>query len=252
MRVLNQAFDQPMELEERAADPLAGGLMRGYQCGMIWGAALAAGAEVFRCFGAGPQAEAMAIVAAQKMVESFRAQNKNTDCREITGIDVAAPAPGAILRFLLKTGARGTCFGMAARYAKTALREINVVRTETPVEAPAAPVSCAAMLAQKMGASAVHAVMAAGLAGGIGLSGGACGALGTAIWLSGMNRLRGRDKVELKDAGAWMERFAECTNGEFECSKIVGRQFESVSDHADYLRRGGCSQIIEVLSARTS
>lgn len=225
--------------------------MRGYQCGMIWGAALAAGAQVHRVFGSGAQAEAQAVFAAQKIMGSFRAQNKNTDCREITGIDVAAPAPGAILRFLLKTGARGTCFGMAAHYAKTAFREINVVCSETPVGAPAAPVSCAAMLAQKTGASDVHAVMAAGLAGGIGLSGGACGALGTAIWLSGMNRLREGDEVALKDAGAWMERFAECTNGEFECSKIIGRKFESVSDHADYLRRGGCSQIIEVLSART-
>jgi len=25
-----------MELEERAADPLAGGLMQGYQCGQLW------------------------------------------------------------------------------------------------------------------------------------------------------------------------------------------------------------------------
>lgn len=240
-----------MELEEHAADPLAGGLMHGYQCGMIWGAALAAGAQVYRVLGSGAQAEAQAVFAAQRIVESFRAQNKNTNCRDITGIDVAAPAPGAILQFLLKTGARGTCFGMAARYAKTASHEINIVCSETAIKVPAAPVSCAAMLAQKMGASDVHAVMAAGLAGGIGLSGGACGALGTAIWLSGVNRLREGDKVELKDAGALMEKFAECTNGNFECSKIVGRQFESVSDHADYLRGGGCSQIIEGLSART-
>ncbi|HEX2997652.1 MAG TPA: C-GCAxxG-C-C family protein [Anaerolineales bacterium] len=252
MRVLNQAFDQSMELEERAADPLAGGLMRGYQCGMIWGAAFAAGAQVYRVLGSGAQAEAQAVFAAQKIVESFRAQNKNTDCREITGIDVAAPAPGAILQFLLKTGAKGTCFGMAARYAKTAFREINIICAETPVEAPAAPVSCAAMLAQKMGASDMHAVMAAGLAGGIGLSGGACGALGAAIWLSGMNRLREGKEVKLNDSGALMEKFAECTNGKFECSKIVGRKFESIDDHAGYVRGEGCSQIIEVLSTQTS
>ena len=38
-----------------------------------------------------------------------------------------------------------------------------------------------------MGVSEMHTVMAAGLAGGIGLSGGACGALGAAIWINGMN-----------------------------------------------------------------
>ena len=37
-----------------------------------------------------------------------------------------------------------------------------------------------------MGESDIHAVMASGLAGGIGLCGGACGALGAAIWILGM------------------------------------------------------------------
>ena len=54
--------------------PFAGGIMQhGYQCGMIWGAALAAGAQAYRLFGPGPQAEAMAVIAAQWLVESFRA-----------------------------------------------------------------------------------------------------------------------------------------------------------------------------------
>ena len=64
--VLNRAFDHPLKLEERAAMPFAGGIMQhGYQCGMIWGATLAAGAQAYRLFGAGPQAEAKAILAAQ-------------------------------------------------------------------------------------------------------------------------------------------------------------------------------------------
>jgi hypothetical protein len=37
-----------------------------------------------------------------------------------------------------------------------------------------------------MDVSDMHMVMAVGLAGGIGLSGGACGALGAAIWIIGM------------------------------------------------------------------
>lgn len=240
-----------MELEERAADPLAGGLMRGYQCGMIWGAALAAGAQAYRTLGKGPQAEAMAIVVAQKVMKTFRAQNKNINCREITGIDLSSPAPQAIMRFLIKTGPRGTCFGMSARYAKAAFSEINAAFSEKPVEAPPAPVSCAAMLAQKMGASDVHTVMAAGLAGGIGLSGGACGALGAAIWIIGMNSLReGAGNVGLKNPAALvaMERFVKCTSQKFECSQIVGRKFENFNDHASYLRAGGCSELIDALA----
>ncbi|MFC2035747.1 hypothetical protein ACFLUJ_06480 [Chloroflexota bacterium] len=68
---------------------------------------------------------------------------------------------------------------MAVKYSRVAFSEINTALSEKHIEAPLPPVSCSAMLAQKMGASDMHTVMAAGFAGGIGLSGGACGALGT-------------------------------------------------------------------------
>jgi len=52
LRVLNNAFDHSLETEENAAMPLAGGIMQyGYQCGMIWGATLAAGAQAYRLLG---------------------------------------------------------------------------------------------------------------------------------------------------------------------------------------------------------
>jgi hypothetical protein len=244
-----------MELEERAADPLAGGLMRGYQCGMVWGAALAAGAQAYRLFGAGPQAEARAVIAAQRIVESFRAQNSHIGCREITGIDMtSSPSVRIVVRFLIKSGATGSCFGMAARCAKAAFGEINAALSEKRIEAPSAPVSCSAMLAEKMGASDIHTVMAAGFAGGIGFSGSACGALGVAIWITGMNILKDGGTLGLQVPGVLetIERFTECTDSEFECSKIVGRKFESVADHARYVRDGGCSKIIEVLAAQKS
>jgi hypothetical protein len=102
-----------------------------------------------------------------------------------------------------------------------------------------------------MGASDLHAVMAAGLAGGIGLSGGACGALGAAIWIIEMNRVQeGTGKVEYNspEATEAIDRFVQSTDCEFECSKIVGRKFENVADHAGYLRDGGCAKIIEALA----
>ena len=242
-----------MELEQRAADPLAGGLMRGYQCGQVWGAALAAGAQAYQIFGKGPQAEAAAMIASQQIVESFRTQNKSIDCRAITGIDLSAPKPWIIIRFLLKSGPTGSCFGMAARCAKVAFDELNSALSEEYIEAPSTPVSCSAILAQKMGASDLQTVMAAGLAGGIGLSGGACGALGTAIWIVRMNKAReqvgnaGYTDPNISDV---IDRFVESTDGEFECSKIIGRKFESINDHAGYLHAGGCSKIIEVLAAQ--
>jgi hypothetical protein len=239
-----------MEFEERAADPLAGGLMQGYQCGMLWGATLAAGAQAYRLFGTGPQAEAKAMIAAQRVVESFCAQNKSTDCREITGIDMSSASARMIVRFLMKTAPSGSCFGMAARYARAAFSKINAALSDGHTEALPAPVSCSAMLAKKMGASDIHTVMAAGFAGGIGLSGGACGALGAAIWIMGTNILENGGKVSFRapHASDPIARFKECTGSEFECSRIVGRKFENIADHAGYLRGGGCSQIIELLA----
>lgn len=240
-----------MESEERSATPLAGGIMgRGYQCGMVWGASLAAGAQAYRLLGSGPRAEARAIAAAQGIVESFRALNKAVDCFDITTLNDSSTAGQMVTQFLVKGGAV-RCFSMAARYAPVALNELSRALSAEGPETPPAPVSCAAMLAQRMGASDMHTVMAAGLAGGIGLSGGACGALGAAIWIDGMNSLKkAGGKIRYKSPGALetIDRFIKCTNHEFECSKIVGRKFEGIGDHAGYVAGGGCSEVIEALA----
>ena len=232
--------------------PLAGGVANmGYQCGMLWGAALAAGARAYQVHGAGPQAEAEAIVASQRLVKAFRAHTKNEiNCLEISHLNMQGKTDaGAILKFFLKGGPIG-CFRMAARYAPDAYGEIDSTFSEKHNEAPSPPVSCASMLAKKMGVSEMHTVMAAGFAGGIGLSGGACGALGAAIWIIGLNQPVEMDGFSY--SGTWVsdviEKYLESSDYEFECSAIVGRKFEDVSDHASYLRDGGCSKIIEVLA----
>ncbi|MCX6830201.1 MAG: C-GCAxxG-C-C family protein [candidate division Zixibacteria bacterium] len=252
--VLNRAFDNPLKEEEQAAMPFAGGIMQhGYQCGLIWGATLAAGAQAYHLLGAGPHAETKAIIAAIRLVESFRVLNKNNvNCLEITELDKSSSTMQMITYFLIKGGTIG-CFRRAAKYAHAAFSEINAALSDEEIETPPAPVSCSAVLAQKMGASPMHATMAAGLAGGIGLSGGACGALGAAIWISGVNSLKKQGgKINFKDrrAAGLIDRFLRCTDYEFECSKIVGRRFKNVGDHAGYLCGGGCSKIIEVLAAK--
>jgi hypothetical protein len=232
--------------------PFAGGIMQhGYQCGMIWGATLAAGAEAYRLYGKVPEAEARAITAAQRLVESFRALNDNINCLEITDIDKSSSTMQMIKFFLVKGGSIG-CMRMAAKYAPVAFSEINTALSERIVETPALPVSCAAMVAQKMGASDMHTVMAAGFAGGIGLCGGACGALGAAIWLIALKSGKAAEgKIDFKDPRAKnaIDRFVKCTDFKFECSEVVGRKFENIDDHAGYLRDGGCSKLIEVLAS---
>jgi len=251
MSVVDRSFDHPLELEERAAMPFAGGILQyGFQCGMLWGVALAAGAQAYRLYGPGAQAEAGAIIAAQRLVESFRTRNKSINCADISKIDKSSSPLDMVVQFLLKGGVIG-CFRMAANYAPIAFDDINSELSETEFEVPTLPVSCAAVLAKKMGASELQTVMAAGFAGGIGLSGGACGVLGAAIWLTSINNLKeGATQVDFNDpnASALVDKFVESSDYEFECTEIVGRKFESVRDHAAYVANGGCSKIIEILA----
>ncbi len=232
--------------------PFAGGIMQhGYQCGMIWGAALAGGAEAYRRHGPGPKAEAAAIHAAQRVVESFRTRHDEINCLEITDLDKSSSSWQMIKFFLIKGGSIG-CFRMASWYAPLAFDEINSALSEKVTEAPPPPVSCAAQLARKMEESDLHAVMASGLAGGIGLCGGACGALGAAIWILGMKIGKEETgKIGFKDPRTQevIDRFVKHTEFKFECAEIVGRKFNDAEDHAKYLRAGGCSELIEALAA---
>ena len=250
--VLNCAYDRPLPEEERAAMPLAGGIMqRGYQCGMIWGATLAAGAEAHRRLGDGPQAEALAVAAATRLLSTFRAQHGATDCYDITEIDDTSTTMEMVTYFLLKGGVV-RCFAGAARYASAAKEAIDAVLAEPPGDVPQAPVSCASLLARRMGASGLHAVMVAGFAGGIGLGGGGCGALAAAIWITGLRALKGgATQLDYQSpvGRAVIDRFLACTGGKFECAAICGRRFASMEEHAAALRGGGCAPLLEALAA---
>jgi hypothetical protein len=243
--VVDRAYGFPLEREERASAPLAGGIIRnGYQCGIIWGSTLAAGAEAHRRFGAGTRAEGLAIAAAQRIVSSFRARNGAIDCFDLTDTDFGSSAQ--TWKYLLGGKPVG-CFRMAARYAPVAKTEIDAALAASGVVVAEQRASCSALLARRMGASEAHQVMVAGFAGGVGLCGGACGALGAAVWLGAMNRDEDFKAAEAR-AGGIVERFLAASGHRFECTDIVGRKFESAADHAAYLRQGGCGELIDAVA----
>jgi hypothetical protein len=250
MAVVDRSFDQPLRLEESAAMQLAGGILgSGYQCGMLWGGALAAGAQAYRCYGAGARAEVEALRAAQKLTAAFQARARDINCAEITELEWKKVSGRQVAKFLARGGPIG-CFRLAADYAQIAFDTINDALDDEQAAAPAQPVSCTALLAQKMGASELHVTMAAGLAGGIGLSGGACGVLGAAIWLRGLATLEhgGKLSFDLGASSPELERFLASADYEFECANIAGRKFADAADHAAYVREGGCAKIISALA----
>lgn len=232
---------------------LAGGIMQhGYQCGMVWGATLAAGARAYHMYGPGPRAELAAIRAGGQLADVFRDQNRHVNCLEITEIDKSSTTWKMISFFLFRGGVI-SCVRRATRYAPAAFEEINAVLSQETGGELSYPVSCSAELARRMGASDLHATMVSGFAGGIGLRGGGCGALAAAIWLAALSRNEDA-KVTFEDPRAveLIDRFRKHTDYELECSRIVGREFERIEDHAAFVRNGGCAGIIDTLSSGES
>ena len=112
--------------------------------------------------------------------------------------------------------------------------------------------SCASELIRLMGGSEEHILMAAGLAGGLGLSGNGCGALAAAIWMNSLIQI----KKGIKESASFdpntdptLKTFYEETDYEIECANICGQKFATLEEHTEFLQKGGCRKLIEVLSA---
>ena len=251
--VLNRAYDNPLESEEHAAMPFAGGILQhGYQCGLLWGATLAAGAEAYRRFGAGPRAEAAAVHASKALVETFRSKYGHINCAELIETDWHNTAQ--VVKYFLKGGSF-RCLRLAGKYASIARDVIEHALAEEDIPIPEGPVSCAAETARRMGATDEQVVMAAGLAGGIGLSGSACGAMGAAIWVATLKRMETEEgKIDYKDprVHAQVESFLQVSDYRFECSDITGGHFAQITDHADHVSTGECKAILDSLAQYTA
>lgn len=253
--ILNRKFGQSKDREECAADLLAGGLKNtGHQCGMIWGATLASGAESFRRYPDRDHAIAAAIMASEDILESFVATAGNADCREITGCNLNSilgmSSFGA--KTLLSGLEKSICFNLAERWAPEAVRAAGQGLSRDVVYSQP-PVCCATEVARKMGAREEEMVTVAGLSGGIGLSGNACGALGAAIWIKTLAWCRahpGKTPPYFfnRDINRIMNAFDSATAGEILCQRICDKHFGTIDEHTAYIKNGGCSRLIEVLS----
>lgn len=247
--ILNREFGYPKPTEENAIDPLAGGIVQqGYQCGMLWGAAMGVGAESYRRFGDRDKAIGMSILATQHILKSFINKAKSDNCSEITNTDWSGKF--GLLKFLI-TGKMVTCFKLAGKWAPDAIRAANEGLSFDPSNLPDQSISCASEVVKKMGGSDEEMVMVAGFAGGYGLSGNACGALSAAIWMNTLARVRKQTyKYSLSDTEfeKIVKSFNEVTDYKMECSEICGRRFNSVSEHSDYIKNGGCNKLIEILA----
>ncbi len=251
--LLNREFGYTKENEERASDPLAGGLMQtGHQCGMLWGSALAVGAESFRRHNDRGQAIAVAITATQNLMESFSKRTKTVNCRDIT-CDFYNKFD--IVKLMLKTLPGGysnfICMNLAEKWAPEAIQSAKEGLSDKQTDLPQLPISCASEVAKKMGASDEEMVMVAGFAGGMGLSGSACGALGAAIWMNTLTWCRkhpGKSGYLNPGANEILKAFYGATGSKILCHEICGQHFQTIDDHTEFIKNGGCNKLINILA----
>ncbi len=246
--LLDREFDNLMEVEERAVDSLAGGIMQeGYQCGMLWGASLAVGAEAYKTCTHTSQAIIVAIDATRSLMENFVAQERTSQCREITDCNFKNNLSFA--KYMI-SGRFLHCFRMAEDWAPKAVETARESLASKPYNFNFS-MSCATEVARKMGASDKEAIMVAGFAGGLGLSGSGCGALGAAIWMHALDWCRkNKNGSALKNthAAELLSSFLERYKGDLTCEHICNRHFFNVDEHTTFLMQGGCRNLIADLS----
>jgi hypothetical protein len=108
-----------------------------------------------------------------------------------------------------------------------------------------------------MGGTEEESVMVAGFAGGLGLSGNACGALAAAIWFKMLLWSRdhpGKTPKMMKnpDVEAIINKFLTQTDSKMLCKDIAQKTFGNINEHTEYLKSGGCSELIETLASLPS
>jgi len=246
--ILNREFENPKETEERAADPLAGGIYRqGYQCGMLWGAALAVGAESYRKFDDRDKAIGIAIKATQHIMEAFLKRAKSIECHDLTDCDWSSKV--SMAKYFL-SGKFLYCFNLAEEWTQEAIQAAVEGLSLEQNDLTQQPVSCASKVAKKMGASDEEMVMVAGFAGGLGLSGNACGALSSAIWMKTLDSCRKNEKSTFSNPNAeeTLEKFYAETDYEMLCDKISGKCLRTVEDHTEFIKNGGCDKLINAIA----
>ncbi len=253
--LLNHEFENVKPQEEKASDMLAGGiLLKGHQCGMLWGGSLAIGTEACRKYEDKNMAIGAAINASKLLIDSFHTRTKTVNCRDISRVDWDNKFQLTI--YMLKIIAQGfvfsPCFNLIVKWTPEAIQAANVGLNEN-INYSQPCMSCSTEVVKKMGGSEEESIMVAGFAGGIGLSGNACGALSAAIWYkmlewAKINPDKSPSMFNNPDALKVLRTFYIQTDSEMVCNKICNRSFHSIDEHSDYIKSGGCSNIIEALA----
>ena len=121
--ILDREFGHPMDNEEQAVDPLAGGIIQqGYQCGMLWGASCGVAAESFRRYKNRDKAIGVSIKATRHVMQSFVNRTKTANCSDITEVEWSNK--WSIAKYMI-SGKFWGCYKFSDKLAPDAIESAN-------------------------------------------------------------------------------------------------------------------------------
>jgi hypothetical protein len=215
---------------------------------------LAVGAESYRKNKDKDLAIAVSVTATQHLVESFEKRSNTVKCKEILGYSLSNVL--GIVRLMVTATVKGMenskCMNLAQDWAPEAIRS-GKEGLEEQIELTQKPISCASEVVRRMGGSSEEQLMVSGFAGGLGLSGHACGALSAAIWMKTLKWCRENpgklpSYFKNKETEKVLDRFKELNGSEMSCHKITGQHFETINEHSEYINKGGCEELMDALA----
>jgi hypothetical protein len=252
---------------EQALHAFSGGFMHlGHACGLLTGAALAAGFLSRARFDDDDTRSAAALDATIQIAKAHPELTGSVNCREITKVSLSKLS--GRLRYL-QQGKGRLCGRLHIKWAFQAHELIKKTLTKfSERKQVKGCTNCAVQTLRKMvssvGMKAEDSVLVAGLAGGVGLLGNVCGAMAASVFaLSATKYLRQNGKKrDSQVRGAFQElagtnyrgpatrlrhAFIDRFGSEL-CSKIIRRHFQDIADHSAFIEQGGCQATIEFIA----
>jgi C_GCAxxG_C_C family probable redox protein len=251
---------------EQALHSFSGGFMHlGHTCGLLTGAALAAGFFARRHFNDENMQSTATLYATIQLAKALKELTGSSNCRDIT--EVSLTKLRGRLHYLQQGKAR-MCGRLHLRWAPQAHELITKSFSRYEAQHPEEDLAnCAVYTLKKVmsstGIRLESVVAVAGLAGGVGLLGNMCGALSTGVFaLSAFHYLHRKNKkrdsrikgsleelVGTRYRGsatllrlAFIDRF-----GSDLCGQIIGRNFKDMEDHSIFIKSGGCQELIDFI-----
>lgn len=248
---------------EQGLHSFSGGFMHlGHACGLLTGAAMAAGFLAKERFDDNEMRSAAALYATIQLAKAHPELTGSVNCRDITEIPLTNL--NGRLRYLWEGTAR-MCGHLHLKWSTQAHELIDKALTEFEEHSPARDYkNCAVNTLEKIVTSAEieenDSILVAGLAGGVGLLGNVCGAMSTGVYAMSVYHYlkQGGKKRDSRIQGSLHElvgaryrgsatqlriEFIDCFGSEL-CTQITRRKFQDMEDHSAFIKQGGCNDVI--------